>query len=162
MDTRPGRTRPALASFDDVYVAELPAVVRLAALLVRRQAVAEELAHDAFVRLFEHFHEVDNPPGFLRTVVVRLCLTWLRRHQTEHRVVRRVSAGIDRPTDIPQLDHTWDALGRLQPELRTVLVLRFHEQMRFREIADLLGCPSSTVRNRARRGLQEMRKELAR
>jgi len=60
--------------FDAVYVAERPAIVRLAFLLVRDQAVAEELAQEAFLRLFAHYATVENPPGFLRTVVVRLAV----------------------------------------------------------------------------------------
>ena len=152
--------RSPTASFDAVYAAELAAIVRLAALLVRSHAVAEELAQDAFVRLYEHFDEVENPPGFLRTAVVRLCFTWQKRHGTEHRLLPRV--GIERHTDIPEVDGTWDALGRLAPERRTVLVLRYYEQLSHNEIAELLGCRPATIRSRARRALQDLRKELER
>ncbi len=152
--------RRSRSSFDDVYGAELQSVVRLAALLVRSQAVAEELAHDAFVRLYERFDEVENPPGFLRTAVVRLALSWQRREGLERRRLSQI--GVDRPTEIPEIDETWDALGRLSPEAQTVLVLRFYEQLRHREIAALLDCPTSTIRSRTRRALQALRKELAR
>jgi DNA-directed RNA polymerase specialized sigma24 family protein len=116
------RRRPGRSAFDDVYRAERSAVVRLAALLVGSQAVAEELAQDAFLRLLERFDHVENPPGFLRTVVVRLAVSWQRRQRTELRVVQRV--GVDRPTSIPEIDETWEVLQRLDPERRTVLVLR--------------------------------------
>jgi DNA-directed RNA polymerase specialized sigma24 family protein len=86
----------------------------VAALLVGSQEVAEELAQDAFLRLFERFDEVTNPAGFLRTVVVRLCLTWQRRHATEQRLVRKV--GVERPSSIPEVDETWEALARLDPD----------------------------------------------
>lgn len=149
-----------MPSFDDVYGTELEAIVRLAALLVRSHAVAEELAQDAFVRLFQHFDEVDNPAGFLRTVVVRLALNWERRHRTEDRLIQRF--GVDAPTYIPELDETWDALGQLCPERRAVLVLRYYEQLSHQEIAEVLGCRPATVRSRSRRALQDLRKELAR
>jgi RNA polymerase sigma factor (sigma-70 family) len=151
---------PARSSFDDVYGSELRSIVGLAALLVGSQAVAEELAHDAFVRLFEHFDRVDNPAGFLRTAVGRLCLTWQRRRKTEQRLIERV--GVDRPSGIPEVDETWEALGRLDPDRRVVLVLRYYEHLRHAEIAELLGCPAATVRSRARRALKDMRRELAR
>lgn len=152
--------RPGGSAFDDVYRGERPAVVRLAALLVGSQAVAEELAHDAFLRLFERFDDVENPPGFLRTVVVRLAVSWQRRQKTELRVVQRV--GIDRPTTIPEIDETWEVLLRLEPDRRTVLVLRYYERLRHREVAELLGCPVSTVRSRTRRALKDLKKELNR
>ena len=151
---------PGRSAFDDVYRAERSAIVRLAALLVGSQAVAEELAHDAFLRLFERFDDVENPPGFLRTVVVRLAVSWQRRHRTELRVVQRV--GVDRPTGIPEIDETWEVLQRLDPDRRTVLVLRYYERLRHREIADLLGCPVATVRSRTHRALKDLKKELTR
>jgi RNA polymerase sigma factor (sigma-70 family) len=152
--------RPGRSAFDDVYRAERPAVVRLAALLVGSQAVAEELAHDAFLRLFERFDDVESPPGFLRTVVVRLAVSWQRRQRTELRVIRRV--GVDQPTSIPEIDETWEVLQRLDPDRRVVLVLRYYERLRHREIADLLGCPVATVRSRTHRALKDLKKELTR
>lgn len=160
MATSEERHRPGGSAFDDVYRAERSAVVRLAGLLVGSQAVAEELTHDAFLRLFERFDEVENPPGFLRTVVVRLAVSSQRRQRTELRVLQRV--GIDRPTTIPEIDETWDVLLRLDPDRRAVLVLRYYERLRHREIAELLGCPVSTVRSRTRRALKDLKKELTR
>jgi RNA polymerase sigma factor (sigma-70 family) len=147
-------------SFEDVYSSELEPITRLAFLVVRSRAVAEELAQDAFLKLYEHWAEVENPPGFLRTVVVRLCLTWQNRHRTEHRLYGVV--GVPRDTDAPEVDEMWEALGRIQPERRIVLVLRFYEQLPHREIAEVLGCPAATVRSRTRRGLRELREELDR
>ena len=151
---------PVRTSFDDVYAAESRAIVGVAALLVGSQAVAEELAQDAFLRLLERFDEVTNPAGFLRTVVVRLCLTWQKRRATEQRLVRQV--GVERPTSIPEVDETWAALARLDPDRRAVLVLRYYCQLRHHEIAELLECPAATVRTRTRRALKDLRKELAR
>jgi RNA polymerase sigma factor (sigma-70 family) len=154
---RPASSR---APFEEVYGSQLQQITRLAFLLVRSQAVAEELAQDAFLRLYEHLDRVDNPPGFLRTVVVRLCLTWQNRHRMENHLFSKL--GVDPPTDVPEIDETWEALGRLQSDRRVVLVLRFYEQLRHREIAELLGCPTATVRSRTRRALQDLRKELDR
>jgi DNA-directed RNA polymerase specialized sigma24 family protein len=93
-------------------------------------------------------------------VVVRLCLTWQKRRTTEQRLVRQV--GVERPSSIPDVGETWAALGRPDPNRRTVLVLRYYEQLRHHEIAELLGCPAATVRTRTRRALKDLRKELAR
>ena len=145
-------------TFDAVYAAEFVGVTRLAFLLVRSQVVAEELAQDAFLRLYERYDSVEKPAGFLRTAVVRLALTWLSRADMERD--RFATVGVARPVDAPELDETWQALGRLRPDRRAVLVLRFYEQLRHPEIADLLGCSPATVRSRTRRALQDLRKEL--
>ncbi len=67
-------TVAAPATFDAVYERERAAIVRLAYLLVRSEAVAEELAQDAFLRLYQQFDTVSHPPGFLRTAVDPPCL----------------------------------------------------------------------------------------
>jgi RNA polymerase sigma-70 factor (ECF subfamily) len=148
--------------FDGVYRAQLLAVTRLAFLLVRSQTVAEELAHDAFVRLYERFDTVENPPGFLRTVVVRLALTWQDRHRMERERLTVVGGGDRRAVEGPEVDETWAALGRLAPERRVVLALRFYEDMAFDAIGEMLGCSAATARGRAHRALADLRKELSR
>jgi RNA polymerase sigma factor (sigma-70 family) len=148
--------------FDDVYGAERERIVRLAYLLVRSSPVAEDLAQEAFVVLYERFATVDNPPGFLRTVVVRLALRWLHRHDLERRRLAVASGGEDPTAGPPEPpDETWAALGRLAPERRAVIVLRFYEDLDFGRIGELLACSAATARSRTRRALNDLRKELS-
>ncbi len=146
------------AGFDEVYRSQRTALLRLAYLLVRSQAVAEELTQDAFARLYQHFDQVENPPGFVRTTLVRLCLTWQSRHEMERDRLTRV--GEPAPLGEPHIDQMWDALARVRPERRAVLVLRYYDDLPIRAIAALVGCPEPTVRTRLHRGLADLRKEL--
>ena len=150
--------------FEAVYAAERAEVARLAFLLVRSGAVAEELAQEAFLRLYQRFPLVENPPGFLRTVVVRLALSWLRRRTVEQgRLAAAHAAGrADAPSGEPELDEAWDALGRLRPEWRVVLVLRFYEDLSYERIAEMTGASAGAIRGRARRALAELREEMSR
>lgn len=54
------------------------------------------------------------------------------------------------------------ALHEIPPEQREVLVLKEFEGLKFREIAELLGCPESTVKSRMYYGLNGMRTALSR
>ena len=148
--------------FDAVYREERLAVTRLAYLLVRSTAIAEELAQEAFLRLYERFDAVRNPAGFLRTAVVRLAATWLRRDGMEHHRLALATAGDHRERAGPEVDEMWEALGRLRPERRIVLVLRFYEDLSHDRIAELLECSAATVRSRTRRALADLRKEMSR
>lgn len=145
-------------SFDDVYRVSRPGLVRLAYLIVGSSAVAEELVQEAFLRLHQRFAEVDNPPAYLRVTVIRLCTTAKRRVATETDRMQRARDGLA-PGE-HQIDETWDAIQRLQPDRRAVLVLRFYEDLPHEEIARLLGCPVVTVRTRVHRALADLRKEL--
>jgi len=98
------------AAFSAIYVGERPAITRLAFLVVRSMPVAEELAQETFTRLYERFGTVPHPPGFLRTVVVRLAIGWLRRHDMERQRLTVVGAGHP-GVGGPELDETWPRRG---------------------------------------------------
>ena len=151
-------------TFDDVYREQRPKLVRTAYLIVRSQHVAEELVHDGFLRLHQHFDTVEAPGGFLHTAVVRLCLTWLKRRDMEQDRTRRVTA----PSTVSDggapedADVLWSALADLEPDRRAVLVLRFYEDLPYERIAEIVECPVGTVRSRIHRGLADLRQEVER
>ena len=149
-----------VSAFEAVYAAEHRAVVRLGYLLVGSEAVAEELAHDVFLSLFERFDQVHNPEGFLRTAVVRRAVRWRERRDGERR--RLAVVGAPEPVGVPEFDETWSAIGCLRPERATVIVLRYYADLSHEEIAEMLGCSAGTVRSRVRRALEDLHKELDR
>src|SRR5262245_52965397 len=74
------------ATFDGVYRAEYRAVVRLAAVLTGRWAVAEELAQEAFLALYTRWDQVqvyERPDLWVRRVVVNRAVSVRRRWLTE-------------------------------------------------------------------------------
>lgn len=54
------------------------------------------------------------------------------------------------------------ALGKLPPEQREVLILKEFEGLKFKEIAEILDCPESTIKSRMYYGLSGLRSALAR
>ncbi len=160
-DVNPGASP---VGFDAVYAAERTALIRVAYLVVRNRAVAEELAQEAFIRLHEHFDEVRNPAGFLRTAVVRLGINWRnRRTMGLDRAVLAARMAEPLTGEEPvAIDETWRALGRLDPDRAAVLVLRFYEDLPYAEIGAIVGASAATVRSRTRRALADLREELER
>src|SRR3954454_20899265 len=104
-ETRAGRAQQPSMTFDDVYRGEYAVMVRLAYVSVGSRAIAEEIAHDAFERLHDHFPTVDTPGGFLRVAVVRLCATWHKRHRMERDRLALVGPGDRSPG--PQIYERW-------------------------------------------------------
>jgi RNA polymerase sigma factor (sigma-70 family) len=148
------------ATFDEVYKASRTRVVRTAFLIVGSQAIAEEISQEAFVRLLQHFDDVANPGGFLRTTVVRLCLSW-RRHAAVEAAELETRQSRESTGDA-EIDFVWDALATLKPDRRAAVVLRYYEDLSHAEIAELMGCRIGTARTRVHRGLIDLRKELTR
>ena len=53
------------------------------------------------------------------------------------------------------------AMTELPEEQRTAILLKEYHGLTFQEIADLIGCPLSTVKTRLYQGLTVLRRELA-
>jgi RNA polymerase sigma-70 factor (ECF subfamily) len=59
-------------------------------------------------------------------------------------------------------EHVHAALGRLAPEQREVLLLRFIEGMAYEDIARVIGCQLGTVRSRLHYAKRALRRVLER
>ena len=153
IDTRAG---PGAEAFTLVYRTERDRLRRVAHLMTGQAAVAEELVHDAFVRLHQRWDGVDVPAAYLRTTVVHLCLAWRGRtamgQAREPRPAGRVEP--------PEIDETWDLLAALPHAQRVALVLRYYEDLPVDEIARVMGCRPATARTRIHRALAKLREEM--
>jgi RNA polymerase sigma factor (sigma-70 family) len=144
------------AEFDAFYREHYPPMVRLARLLTGSVAVAEDLTHDAFVRVAPRLGSLDRPAAYLRTTVVNAC----RSHHRHQAVVDRSTPP---PTDSSPPSHLVDfadALDELPERQRTAIVLRYYGDFDDREIAEILGCRRPTVRTLVRRGMTALREVI--
>lgn len=152
-DSRAGAGAEA---FTLVYRSERDRLRRVAYLMTGQSAVADELVHDAFVRLHQKWGAVDVPAAYLRTTLVRLCLTWRDRMAMGQ---AREPRSADR-VDPPEIDETWDLLTMLPRDQRVALVLRYYEDLPVAEIARVMGCRPATARTRIHRALVRLREEM--
>lgn len=140
-----------------LYRLEQPGLVRLATLLVRDRALAEDLVQEAFVRIHPKLDQIDNPGGYLRTTLVNLCRGHGRRVATAAAHPPE-PPGTVRPPSLPdQLSPVWLALAELPERQRHALVLRFYLDLPDDEIASLLGARPGTVRSLISRGLAALK-----
>ena len=145
---------PALEA---VYRSSALALTRLAYLLVGDRTEAEDIVHTVFASVVPRWQTIDEPSAYLRRVVVN------RAHDV-HRRSFRAAAAIDpagRSIVEPDVDETWGLVRTLPTTQRTVVVLRFYEDLSLTDIASLLGRPASTVRSDLRRALTRLRRSLA-
>jgi RNA polymerase sigma-70 factor (sigma-E family) len=133
---------------------------RLAFALVGEAGPAEEIAQEAFVRLYASWRRLDrleHAPSFLRKIVVNLCRSRGRRIA----VVRRAEPLLRVPTSVEQPDvalrmDVWAALSSLPPRQRACAVLRYLEDLPEGEIAELLGCSIGTVKSQLHRAREKL------
>lgn len=103
-------------------------------------------------------------PRYLRTwmyrILVNTALDWLRSRKrlvpASDEYLEGLSASADDPGD-PDLQA---ALEQLPAEYRTIVVLRFFEELKLSEIARITGLNVNTVKTKLYRALQLMRMEM--
>ena len=161
---RPGA--PAAAVLDDVVRTHLPGLVRYATVLTGDGHTAADLVQEVLLRAHVRWHRIalmDRPDLYLRRMVTNEHLSWRRRWHV--RSIRPAADDVlaahapphDDRTDTVHDDAMWRHLAALPPRQRTVLVLRYYEDLSDPEIATVLGTTSATVRSHAARALSTLR-----
>lgn len=141
------------------------ALLRLAFLLTGGdEHAAEDLLQTALIRAVDRWDRIGNPEAYVRQVmyhqqVSRWRLKWPRREVQVAEVPEQTMRD-DGPDTVDLRLMVQAALGRLTPRQRTVLVLRFFEDLPEAEVARLLGVGVGTVRSTTHRSLARLR-ELA-
>ena len=144
--------------FEVFFAAQFPATVRLAHLLTGSDAVAQELAQDAFAKLLPRFGSLREPKSYLRATIVNVCRNWHRGHRRELERFRR--HGVPAEESVDEIEELIDVIARLPYRQRTVLVLRYWLDLSEAEIARSLACRPGTVKSLHSRALASIRKDL--
>jgi RNA polymerase sigma-70 factor, ECF subfamily len=126
----------------------------------------EDLVQETFVRVYKYRNRYRPSARFKTFLYVVARHTWADRGR---KAMRREGLDASLQTDARIEDAAPDAadsagmdmreaLERLSPKLREVLVLNVYQGMRYQEVADVLGVPLGTVKSRINLALQELRK----
>lgn len=160
---------PHVGGLEDLYLRHAPEMMRLAFLLTRDGASAEDIVQDAFVRVAGRFHHMRSPGAFdayLRRTVVNLCMTHHRRQRTAREYAHRVAAGPGRTEpsaslpDIETRDEVRAALAQLPIRQRAAIVLRFYADLSEQQVADALGCSVAAARSLVFRAMGSLRTRI--
>ena len=143
--------------------------------MVRDPARAEELAQDTFVKAFRALHTYDVQRKFsawLLTIAHHVAIDDLRKGslateplETTTDEGERLREFADTTAATPALvaeraelaTALQHAIGRLRPEYREVVALRYERELDYDEIVEITGLPMGTVKS----SLHRARKELA-
>ena len=159
--------RPALTTdqaFADFIRENQQRFYRLAYSYTKNSDDALDVVQEAVLKAYEKRHTLRSA-AVLRTwfyrILINACVDFLRRSQ--RLVVTDAppegDSGQREPRAAEELDLR-EALDRLEPALKSVVLLRFFEEMKLREIAAVLRLPLSTVKSRLYRALELLRIDL--
>jgi len=165
-------------SFNQLILRWERPIYALAYRTIGREEDARDVCQETFLRAFRAL------PGFrgqakfsswLYRIALNLCRDWIRRERRtgfvqppEDTDLMDLIAAEEPSESIEDLVARKDqiraierVMARLPEEQRTAIVLKEYHGLTFQEIADLMGCPLSTVKTRLYQGLSVLRRELA-
>lgn len=154
------------ADFDAFFRAHFEKVARAAAFVAGDPATGQDLAQEAFARLYGRWADMetdDHARNFTYRVAINLARSHLRKH------LRVLLSGLHRgvestaPDSSPRSDD-WlqvaGALAALSPRQRACVVLVDYADMDSAGAAQVLGLSADTVRVHLMRGRQALRRAI--
>ncbi len=166
-------------TFESFMLAYQDMVYTLAIRLLGREADAEDVSQEVFVRAYKHFAELASSPtvgGWLKTVTRNLCLNHITRYRNRWRFFSEMSReedGDEPLWDVPVEETTGAALSevdqrqiletalqKLPAAQRVPLVLYHFEELSYEEIAAHMKISLSKVKTDIFRARESLRRKL--
>ncbi len=152
-----------MSALAELYSLHADRVWRIARNLLPELADAEDLVQEVFLKVFERakqFRRQAKVSTWLYRVTVNTCLHRLesesnRRVRLEDRADRLQPTASEDPSAISEREELRSEVRRilddLDPTTRAMMLLRDVEELEYRQIAEVLGLPVSTVLSRVAR-----------
>lgn len=154
--------------FTDYVRARYGALLRSATLLTGDADSAQDLLQDALIKLAARWERVRTgaPDAYVRRILYRDSVSRWRKWRREVNVAEpadvpaAATAGADPTASWVDGAAVRQAMNRLTPKQRAVLVLRYYEDQSEAQIAETLGVSAGTVKSQAHVGLKRLRELL--
>jgi RNA polymerase sigma-70 factor (ECF subfamily) len=166
-------------SFNQLILRWERPIYALAYRVIGREEDARDVCQETFLRAFRALPGFKGQAKFsswLYRIALNLCRDWVRRQRRAPIVeapegVDPVELAVDAGPAASVEDlvarrelsaAVEEAMALLPEEQRTAIILKEYHGMTFQEIAELQGCPLSTVKTRLYQGLTVLRRQLER
>lgn len=141
--------------------------------LIQDNYEAEDLVHDAFEKIANHMNKIGEPASsdakrYLYVVTKNTVLDHIRKEQREKRFqfMPLHSIQVADPTALPAFEEAeeenrvLEAIKRLPERYSSIFLLKYVQELDYKEIAEMLDMKEAAVRQRIARGKELLRKEL--
>ncbi len=151
-------------AFERLYDSASSHLFGLALKIAGRKELAEDILHDAFIKIWNNIQFYDEDKASILTwmsqIVRNTAIDVVRNKHFQHIHTDDFSVYIqNEPSAIPQIDHIGikDLLSRLKPEYVEVIDILYYRGYTHEEAAQALGIPLGTLKTRARAAITELK-----
>ncbi|MGG2105432.1 sigma-70 family RNA polymerase sigma factor [Lysinibacillus pakistanensis] len=144
----------------------------VAYLYVKDWAIAEEIVQDVFFAYYcqqERFEQRSSLKTYLVKITVHKSHDYLRSWKNKrHMLLEKLHIGVSKRTPEKELVEKDNrrilttALFELPIAYREVLILYYYQELKIREIAEILASTENTIKTRLRRARQKLQEKLDR
>ena len=136
---------------------------RIAYSYVKTREAALDVVQDTILTSYEKLYTL-RKPEFMKTwfyrILINNAITYIRKNKRFVSLAYYQDRGESQGDKIDEALDLYQAVTSLKPKWRTVVLLRYFEDMKISDIAEVLQCPESTVKSRLKKALEELRKEI--
>ncbi len=160
------------SAYDELYKAAGKKALWTVYLLAGRMDIAEDIVQEAFFQCFCSIKKLQKPelfPVWFNSILLRTCwhMVSKERKKTAVSIEAEVLAGLKSEEDVlekvesDQMNSVVrEAVNRLKPSMRSIVVLYYYNDLTIREIAKVTGCLQGTVKSRLHYAKKVLQKEL--
>ena len=169
-----GKDNMAFGEFVDRHES---ALLSFASAFLRDETQAQDVVQEAFLRaardpqrLLKNPNDHSSGRNWLLKVVRDLSIDSLRKKASERKALSGMAAIADKhapgPEDVldcsERVQQARDAIDRLRPRLREIMILKVREKKSYKEIAEITGLTATNVGFLLHQAMQELQKDLKR
>lgn len=152
--------KEALGIIIDRYYDE---IYRFCVYLTGYETDSYDITQEVFLKFIRYAdsYQYKNLKGYLLIIARNLCYDFFRHKKDTVQMEEIAESGGDDDVRIKGVEDGMlieQALLKISAEQREVIVLKIYEELKFMEIAKILGCNLSTVKSRYHAGLGKLRK----
>lgn len=150
------------ARLEELYAVQVAPLQRLAFLLTGNHHLAEDIAQQAFVKLYQRFFDLRDAsalPAYLRKTVVNLARTHHRRQrrEREHLKAHDPDRGAATQPNLEDRDLMIQTISNLPYRQRAAIVLRFYEDLSEHQAAEVMNCSPAAMKSLTARAMASLR-----
>lgn len=168
--------REAFAELIEIYKDK---IFQLAYRMVGNRQEAEDIAQETFLRVYANLHQYNESYKFstwIYRIATNLCIDRGRKKRPDFSLDEQAEGteGLDWYSRLASQDKTpeekvvtqelqetvQEALNELAPKYRSIMILRYIEDLSLQEISEVLKLPVTTIKTRIHRGREALRGRL--
>lgn len=148
----------------ELYYAD---IFRFCLYMIQSEDDAYDITQETFLKFIKYSsaYRQHNLKGYLLTIARNLCFSYFRMqkersHSYEWEILEKIPVQKDSIQNTENSIYLQKLLSELSPENREVVILRTYEELKFKDIAKMMGCSVSTIKSRFRLGVQHLKKMM--